>query len=101
MDLVQAALIGGGLLVQAWRRRQAEVALRRSQAELQLVGARLLGAEEGERSRIVRELHDDIGQRTAVLTMNLDGLATGDPWRRPPGAPPLRQCVRRRHGVSG
>ena len=36
-----------------------------------------------------------------VLTMNLDGLATGDPWRRPPGAPPLRQCVRRRHGVSG
>jgi PAS domain S-box-containing protein len=35
---------------------------------------RLIEAHETERARIARELHDDIGQRMAVLTMELDGL---------------------------
>jgi signal transduction histidine kinase len=83
--LAQAALIAG-LLVQRARRRQAEVALRASKAALKVVDARLLGAEEGERARIARELHDDIGQRIAVLTMDLDDLGFGRPlvtsaWR--------------------
>jgi PAS domain S-box-containing protein len=35
------------------------------------VGRRLLRAEEQERARIARELHDDIGQRLALLTVEL------------------------------
>jgi signal transduction histidine kinase len=81
--LVQTALITG-LLVHRTRRRQAEAAARRSQAALRAsyerirdLGARLLEAQETERSRIARELHDDIGQRIALLTMDLELLGRG------------------------
>lgn len=33
---------------------------------------RLIGAQEQERTRIARELHDDIGQRLALLSIELD-----------------------------
>ena len=75
--LAQSALIAG-LSVQARRRRRAEHELRGSQEELvrsyervRDVGARLLIAQEAERSRIARELHDDIGQRMALLQFEL------------------------------
>jgi len=42
-------------------------------------GQRLLQAHETERTRIARDLHDDIGQRMAVLTMDLDTLAATIP----------------------
>jgi signal transduction histidine kinase len=75
--LTQTALITG-LLIQGARRRQAERRLRGSRAKLRSsyhrirdLGARLLHAQEAERSRIARELHDDISQRMALLTMDL------------------------------
>jgi len=45
----------------------------RKRAEAALVGARLklIEAQEQERTRIARELHDDIGQRMALLTVEL------------------------------
>jgi signal transduction histidine kinase len=77
--LAQTALIAG-LLLQRSRRRHAEEQLRGSESELrtsyarirQLAG-RLLSAQETERSRIARELHDDIVQKLAVLSMHLRG----------------------------
>ena len=66
--LAQSALIAG-LLIQGAKRRQAEAQVRASEAELRTsydrirdLGRRLLGAQEVERSRIARELHDDISQ---------------------------------------
>lgn len=41
---------------------------------LSSVSQRLIKAQEEERTRIARELHDDIGQRVALLTVNLEGL---------------------------
>ncbi len=35
---------------------------------------RLIEAQEGERARIARELHDDIGQRLAILAVTLDEI---------------------------
>jgi signal transduction histidine kinase len=79
--LIQAALIGG-LLVQRVRRRTAEQQLRRSQSALRTsyervrdLGSRLLNAQERERSRIARELHDDISQQLAVLKIDLKLLS--------------------------
>jgi PAS domain S-box-containing protein len=43
------------------------------------VGGRLIEAQEEERTRIARELHDDIGQRLAVLTIELEQLRQDSP----------------------
>lgn len=48
---------------------------RTEQAVLELSG-RLLNAQEEERSRVARELHDDIGQDLAVLALQIQQLAT-------------------------
>ena len=42
---------------------------------LATVSRRLIEAQEQERRRIARELHDDISQRLALLTLNLGGLS--------------------------
>jgi signal transduction histidine kinase len=76
----QSVLIGA-LLLQALRRRRAEQQLNASQAELRDsyerirdLGGRLLRAQEDERARISRELHDDISQQIAVLGIDLATL---------------------------
>jgi len=78
--LAQTSLIAG-LLVQMKRRRQAEAQLRDSQAALRSsyerirdLGSRLLSAQDTERSRIARELHDDVSQVMALLMMDLSLL---------------------------
>jgi len=69
----QAVLIGA-LLVQRQRRKRADAALRTSYARVRDLGARLLSAQEDERSRIARELHDDVSQRLAALKINITVL---------------------------
>ena len=64
--IVQTSLIVGLLLHRAQRRR-AEAELRTSFARIRELGRRLLTAQETERTRIARELHDDIGQQLAML----------------------------------
>jgi signal transduction histidine kinase len=82
--IVQSGLIAR-LLIQRARRQRAEVELRRSQGHLMAsyersrdLGSRLLNAQEAERSRIARELHDDINQRVALLVMDLDLAGRAD-----------------------
>jgi signal transduction histidine kinase len=77
---LQTALIAG-LLVQRARRRRAEAEMRAQQAQLaesnrqitELFG-RLIGAQEAERSRIARDLHDDVSQRVAALSIAMSSL---------------------------
>lgn len=106
--LVQTALITG-LLVQRTRRQQAEASARCSQAKLQAsyerirdLGARLLNAQEIERSRIARELHDDIGQQAALLTMDLDLLGGRQARNKVVGAARIRahSIARSLHDLS-
>src|SRR4029077_12148253 len=78
--LIQSALILG-LVAQLAARRRAEARLHAIQEGLRASRARVLDTVEHERARIARELHDDIGQRIAVLTMSLDGLAADLPLR--------------------
>jgi two-component system CheB/CheR fusion protein len=46
--------------------------------ELQALTGSLLTAQDDERRRVARELHDDITQRLALLQMNIDGMKTPD-----------------------
>ena len=52
-----------------------------SEGTLHGLSGRLIQAQEGERSRIARELHDDVGQRLALLSLDLHtlGSSSGDP----------------------
>jgi signal transduction histidine kinase len=75
-----------GLIVQRLRRERAEqqqhaaeLHLRQSQAILRELAGKLLGAEETERRRIARELHDDLGQSLALLSVELDLLQQKPP----------------------
>src|SRR5262245_1746074 len=54
--------------------KQAMDALRESQSELRELTGRLLQAQETERRRIARELHDDLSQSLAFLAVELDML---------------------------
>jgi signal transduction histidine kinase len=79
--LAQTALIGG-LLVQRVRRRRAEEGLVASQAKLRAsyeqisdLGGRLIQAQEDERARVARDLHDDVGQQIALVVADLQRAA--------------------------
>jgi len=76
--VVQTALIVA-LLAQMASRRRADEGLRRSQNELRILTGRLLEAKESESRRIARELHDDVGQGLALLTVELDLLRQKPP----------------------
>lgn len=78
--VVQGGIIGA-LLVQRRQRRRVEVALRESEErarasyhEVRDLAGRLITAREGERTRIARDLHDDIGQRVASLSIALSRI---------------------------
>jgi signal transduction histidine kinase len=50
---------------------QRQVERRRAQRTLRQYAERLMQAQEGERRRIARELHDEIGQALTAVKMNL------------------------------
>jgi len=52
---------------------------KRADSMLASVTGRLIEAQEEERRRIARELHDDIGQRLALLAIGLAQLQQGQP----------------------
>jgi signal transduction histidine kinase len=53
---------------------QNRLALQRSEEDLRGLTARLLTAQEEERRRISRDLHDDINQRLAMIVVELETL---------------------------
>jgi two-component system, chemotaxis family, CheB/CheR fusion protein len=59
-----------------------DAALRQSQNQLRTLAVSLLNAQEDERRRVSRELHDDISQKLTALTVEVETLA-----RRASGSP--------------
>src|SRR5262245_27110851 len=60
------------------------------------VTGRLIAAQEDERRRIARELHDDISQRLALLAVELEDLA-----RTAPGGEAIRRRWRELSQAAG
>jgi PAS domain S-box-containing protein len=73
-SLVSVARVNGepaiirGFAIDVSRSRRAEGALRD-------LSGRLINAQEEERSRVARELHDDLSQRMALLSIELEQIA--------------------------
>jgi two-component system, NarL family, sensor histidine kinase UhpB len=55
--------------------RQKDRELERTNAELEALSQRLIRAQEEERRRIARDLHDDVGQLLTLLKMSLQSHA--------------------------
>ena len=83
--IIAFTLIAAFVVLITARRRRAERALKQAHdeldlkvrertAELEELAGRLIHAQEQERSRIGRELHDHISQMLGVLTIGLDQL---------------------------
>ncbi|MCP4628630.1 MAG: PAS domain S-box protein [bacterium] len=61
-----------GIVQDMTKRRKAEEALRESDKELRILSNQLLSAEEKERKRIARELHDGIGQALSAIKFSVE-----------------------------
>jgi signal transduction histidine kinase len=69
------------LLLETSVRRRAQIALRDNEAALKArtdqvrdLAGQLITAQEAERARIARELHDDIGQRIAAFAISITSI---------------------------
>ena len=62
-------------------RKQAENDLKASEQQLRALAASLLTAQEEERRKLARELHDDLTQQLAFLAIELGRLASALPER--------------------
>lgn len=54
--------------------RESEAALQRSREQLRALAAGLLTAQEQERRRLSRELHDDLNQKLAMLAVQAESI---------------------------
>jgi len=65
------------------RVQQRTAELERERREVQELSSQLLQAQDKERRRISRELHDSTGQLLVTLTMNLARLKSEQAWSNP------------------
>jgi signal transduction histidine kinase len=61
------------------RREDADHQMRGSERKMKALHERLVAVQEEERSRIARELHDDLGQSLTALKMDFIGLLQATP----------------------
>ncbi len=97
VDHKGAPALLGGVAVDITERQQAEEALHHNQLELhqqqvqlEELTSKLLNAQERERQRIARDLHDDVSQRLAALVLEVASLEQ-HPSRVPRDLTPLRE----------
>jgi PAS domain S-box-containing protein len=67
-------------------RRRADEEVRAGRRELQVLTGRLLEAQELERRRVARELHDDVNQELALLAIEAELMARPAAGAHPAGA---------------
>lgn len=61
------------------KRREDEQAIRQQRADLQMLMAQMMTAQEDERRHIARNLHDDLSQTLAFLAIDVGKLAAQSP----------------------
>jgi two-component system sensor histidine kinase UhpB len=83
MSVCAGALVVVGSLTLFWRQRTGvEQSLRESEARARELAGKLIRVQEAEYSRVAREVHDDITQHLALLSIRLNHI------RHAEGTPP-------------
>ena len=89
-ELVKRFQLITDVFANALQRKRAEEAsqnseriLRQNENDLRRLAGKLISAHEEERSRLARELHDDLAQRLAVFAIDVGKLE--QQWVDPPG----------------
>jgi two-component system sensor histidine kinase UhpB len=72
---------------------ESEAALRESHARIRDLAGRLIAAQETERQRIARELHDDVSQRLAGIAITLSGMSRRSDVRQHPELTRMLECT--------
>ncbi|HVT14941.1 MAG TPA: PAS domain S-box protein [Thermoanaerobaculia bacterium] len=85
-DITERRQAAEALRLDIERRERVEAELRGSREKLRGLSARLLRVREEERTRIAREIHDELGQSLTGLALQLSALAA----RVPPGLDEVR-----------
>ena len=83
------------------QRVRAEAEIQRSREELRALSANLQHEREKERTRIARELHDDVGQTLSALKMDVAALETRLNANAAPGDDVASQLQRMRRAIDG
>ncbi len=78
-----------GVVRDVTRRVKAEEVLKASREEIRQLSARILNAYEEERSRLSRDLHDEVGQVMSAVKLDLEMFEAGMEQELP-AASPLR-----------
>jgi PAS domain S-box-containing protein len=76
--IISAKLMGDniiGMVMDITDQKKGEEALQASREKAERLATKLISSQEAERSRLARELHDDITQRLAFLNIEVDKLA--------------------------
>ena len=81
----KAGLLAVSFVSDITARKQAELAVLDSERKLRSLAANLMRAQEDERRNLARELHDDITQHLAFLSIELGRLASESPASGPNG----------------
>jgi signal transduction histidine kinase len=79
LDLTEWPLMFTIAVLVAWMADREQSVGRRYAGLYRETRDRLVRAQEEERGRIARDLHDGIGQTLTALTLTLDAASTGDP----------------------
>jgi signal transduction histidine kinase len=72
-------IVENGMLLRTWGIQRDVTDRRLAEEALASVSRRLIEAQEQERTRIGRELHDDIGQRLSMLAIGLEQIEHDPP----------------------
>ncbi len=101
LSFVQSAVHGTlavAFVTDISKRRADDEAIRQHREDLRRLAGRLMTAQDDERRRIARNLHDDLSQKLAFLAMDIGKLAGGG--KSPEVVDELRILQRQAAGIS-
>ena len=68
-----------GVIMDVTERKRAEAELQRSRDQLRALAARVQNVREEERTRVAREIHDELGQALTAIKIDLSAVLGGRP----------------------